>query len=284
MEKDIRNLTYGDEDSDFLIEQVHRTEPFARNNHFHSNYEIFYLFSGERSYFIKDRSYRVAAGDLVFINKYEVHKTSDLGPLGHERIVINFSDSFLGEDHFLIHPAIFSAFQQNTHLLRLKLAEQAFMQNLLHKLTKEVTRKETGYESYVRLLLIELLLFAARLFERNEVIDTSHRSPVHQKVTEIVKHINERFHEPLSLTELSETFYISPFYLSRTFKAVTGFTLIEYLNLTRIKEAQRLLKETGNKVIDISEAIGFDHLGHFDRIFKKITKMTPMSYRKMHMN
>jgi YesN/AraC family two-component response regulator len=149
------------------------------------------------------------------------------------------------------------------------------MQNLLHKLTKEVTRKETGYESYVRLLLIELLLFAVRQFERHEVIDTSHRSPVNQKVAEIVKHINERFHEPLSLTELSENFYISPFYLSRTFKAVTGFTLIEYLNLTRIKEAQRLLKETSIKVIDISEAIGFDHLGHFDRIFKKITKMTP---------
>ena len=80
---------------------------------------------------------------------------------------------------------------------------------------------------------------------------------------------------------LSETFFISPYYLSRTFKAVTGFTLIEYVNLTRIKQAQRLLKETDHKIIDIAEAVGFESIGHFDRIFKKIAATTPMTYRKL---
>jgi YesN/AraC family two-component response regulator len=211
-----------------------------------------------------------------------VHKTTDLGPPEHERIVINFSDSFLGAGHPLYHPAIFRAFQQKTHLLRLKPHEEAFVQSIYDKLTREVIKKELGFESYVRLLLIELLLFAARRIERNDATDHEQTSPLHKKITDIVKHINERFHDELSLTGLSETFFISPSYLSRTFKAVTGFSLIEYVNLTRIKEAQRLLKETDLKIIDIAEAVGFDNVGHFDRIFKKTAKMTPLTYRKMH--
>ena len=84
-----------------------------------------------------------------------------------------------------------------------------------------------------------------------------------------------------SRAELAETFYISPFYLSRIFKEITGFTIINYLNLTRIREA-RLLTDTDLKIVDIAESIGFESLTHFDRTFKKIMKLTASKYRKMN--
>ena len=89
-------VDYGHEESDFYLHQVDAHDALRANNHYHSTYEIYYLLSGRRHYFIKDSTYSVAAGDLVFINKYDVHKTSVLGSPQHERIVMNFSDAFLG--------------------------------------------------------------------------------------------------------------------------------------------------------------------------------------------
>ncbi|SEC67436.1 AraC family transcriptional regulator [Paenibacillus sp. GP183] len=279
--REANSLTFGDEEGEFYFQHVHRTKAFERMNHYHSTYEIYYLLSGQRTYFIKDKTYRIYGGDLIFINKHDLHQSTDLGKLGHERIVINFSDFFLGSDHPLYDPVLFRIFEQNCHLLRLNPPEQAFVESILNKLSKELVKQDVGYERYIRLLLIELLLFAARHMDRSVTEDTVPANPLHTKITDIVKYINEQYHSHLSLTGLSDTFFISPYYLSRTFKAVTGFTLIEYVNLTRIKEAQRLLKETDHKIIDIAEAVGFDSIGHFDRTFKNIAAITPMTYRKL---
>lgn len=275
-------LRYGAEEDDFHLEHVKRTEPFERTNHFHSTYEVYYLLSGQRAYFIKDRSYLISPGDLVFINKLDVHKTSDVGEPGHERIVINFSDRFLGADPALYSPALLAAFQHPAQVFRLKLQQQVFVQTLLGKLSRELTEQATGFEIYVKILLMELLLFAGRNAERQEPIPFEHASPLHKKISEIVGYINERFDEPMTLGGLSETFYMSPYYLSRAFREVTGFTFIEYVNTTRIKEAQRLLIESDMKIIAIAEAVGFDNIAHFGRMFKKLTKQTPLSFRKQH--
>ena len=79
-----------------------------------------------------------------------------------------------------------------------------------------------------------------------------------------------------------KAFFISQYYLSRSFKQVTGFTFIEYLNSVRIREAQRLLRETEKQVIQIAHMVGFNNISHFGRIFKAITKYTPLQYRKIY--
>ncbi len=78
--------TYADP---FYVEYVKRTSPFTMvSNHFHPYYEIYILLSGTRIYFVKDSTYAIEAGDLVFIDKHEVHKTLHAGQSEHERIDI----------------------------------------------------------------------------------------------------------------------------------------------------------------------------------------------------
>ncbi|OXM82705.1 helix-turn-helix domain-containing protein [Paenibacillus rigui] len=276
------SLTYGAEEGDFYMQHIKRTEPFERTNHFHGTYEIYYLLSGQRTYFIKDRSYMIYPGDLVFISKNDVHKTSDVGQPGHERIVINFSDKFIQAEHPLYHPALFGVYQQPTHVLSLKLQDQIFVQTIMSKLTKELKEKATGFETYIRLLLVELLLFSSRYAERQESVPFEHASPLHKKISEIVQFINIHYAESMTLSGISEQFYMSSYYLSRAFKEITGFTFIEYVNMTRIREAQTLLRETERKIIDIADTVGFENIAHFGRMFKKLTKMTPHEYRKQN--
>jgi YesN/AraC family two-component response regulator len=88
--------------------------------------------------------------------------------------------------------------------------------------------------------------------------------------------------KPLTLPALSDHFYISTSHLSRLFKEVSGFTFTEYMNIVRIKEAQKLLRETNFKVADIAETVGFGNIAHFGRVFKENTNITPLQYRSLN--
>jgi len=274
-------LNFGLEEGDFHMQHIKRTEPFERTNHYHGTYEIYYLLHGQRAYFIKDCSYLIVPGDLLFINKLDVHKTSDVGLPGHERIVINFSDLFIGLDYPLFHPFLFAAFHHPIHVFRLKLQDQIFVQSIFNKLACELKEKASGFELYIKLLLVELLLFAKRCTEKYTTDVSEHISPQHRKISEIVRYINIHFQESLSLDHLSKYFFMSPYYISRAFKEVTGFSFVEYLNTTRIREAQRLLQESKQKIIDIAAAVGIENVSHFGRTFKQLTGMSPLQYRKM---
>ena len=80
----------------YEIERLRRDRPYSMTvNHFHDHYEIYYLLSGKRYYFIQDRSYLIQEGDLVFIDKNELHKTRNADDHHHERILLSFDDSWI---------------------------------------------------------------------------------------------------------------------------------------------------------------------------------------------
>ncbi|CAI6052591.1 AraC family transcriptional regulator [Cohnella sp. JJ-181] len=280
MSKDTLLVDYGHEDRDIYLHRVIRAAPFERNNHYHGTYEVYYQVAGRKHHFIKERAYNVAAGDLVFINKYDVHKSSVLGSPQHERIVLNFSDAFLGTDHPLFDPGLLRIFRRPNHLYRLKPQEQWLAEDLFRKMEEEVKNREEGYELALRLLVTQLLLFASRLKEAEVDAADDPLSPTHKRIAEVVRHINAHYAERMALAGLAERFAMSPSYLSRTFKKVTGFTLVGYQNLVRIREAQTLLGTTADTVASISEKVGFEQFAHFNRTFRKVAGTSPTRYRK----
>ncbi|MDF2721367.1 MAG: AraC family transcriptional regulator [Paenibacillus sp.] len=249
-------------------------------NHFHDDtYEVYYLLSGERHYFIKDTTYRISKGDIVFIDKNELHKTGDTGVPNHERILLNFHESFLER---FAEPVLFHPFQREIRRLRLNLPEREWVERLLFEMLEEYNEEQPGSELAMQARLASLLLWCDRklaLQERDQA-PYEHESPAHKKIKEIVEYINGAYETPISLESVSKLHFISPFHLSRMFKRVTGFSFVEYVNTVRVREAQRLLKETEWTVTKISEAVGYENLGHFGRVFKQLTKTNPLHYRK----
>lgn len=246
-------------------------------NHFHDQYEIYYLINGERTYFIKDLTYRISEGDLVFIDKYELHKTGDVRLPNHERILINFADGFLR--HFS-QPLLYEPFRMKIRRLSVPPQEREWVQTLLLEMLKESSDALPGSETTLQAQLARLLIWCVRRMNRGSGEDFEHESPAHKKIAEIVAAINGSFEEPLSLESVAKEHYISPYHLSRMFKRVTGFSFVEYVNSIRINEAQRLLRETDWKVTMIAERVGYENIGHFGRVFKEIAKTNPLEYRK----
>lgn len=276
----LRNVTFGNEDEGpFYIQHIHRSDAFERTQHMHDMYELYYLYEGERMYFIRDRSYLILPGDLVLIDRRELHATSDSDKLGHARVVINFADSFV-EGATREAPFLLNAFQHASPVLRLDLPTRRIAEDILGKMIHEAREDLLGQQFAMRQYLIELLLFTARFVRMHPVTSPEHVSPLHRKISTIVRHINAHYAESVRLEELAERFEISPAYLSRMFKEITGFSLVEYVSLVRVQEAQRLLATTKLKVIVIAEQVGFGSLVQFGRVFRQMTKMTPLRYRQ----
>ena len=81
---------------------------------------------------------------------------------------------------------------------------------------------------------------------------------------------------------MAARFYISPYYLSRLFRRVTGQSIVDYINNRRIDAARRLLKNTELSISDIAEQTGFASAAHFRRVFRDVMGISPLQYRKGH--
>ena len=85
-------------------------------------------------------------------------------------------------------------------------------------------------------------------------------------------------HEKLSVEGIAKELFISPSYLSRRFKAVTGQTFLDMLNRRRVREAVRLFAEGETSVSRVAELTGFSDYKHFCAVFKRYTGLTPRDY------
>jgi AraC-like DNA-binding protein len=270
-------FNYWNERHNFFISQRN----FSNNKiqHTHNLYEIHYVFSGERAFFINDRTIKLCAGDVILISPTTLHKAINTNSTGCDGILLFFSETFLAAT-CPMKQFLAPLFDQEQLVINLPPNERNYFEQLFFKMLREVRLQNDGFELAVQALLLQTLVYLCRHIGQNQIKPFDNPSPIHEKVTEIVRFINRHYSEALSLTFLADHFYISPSYLSKVFKDSTGFTFIEYLNNVRIKEAKKLLIKSELKVIEIAEEVGFGSITHFGRVFKEITGCQPLAYRK----
>lgn len=72
---------------------------------------------------------------------------------------------------------------------------------------------------------------------------------------------------------------LSTFHFIRAFRASVGQTPHQYLRRRRIERACELLATTPVSVTDICDAAGFQSLGSFSSLFRRLTGESPAQYR-----
>lgn len=246
-------------------------------HHFHDFFEIYYMNSGSRNYFINDTTHTVETGNLVLIKPYDLHKTMDTG-LSHSRILINFKKTLLPFSD--IDKLIDLCFSQS-RVLSIGPSMQHTIEALLAQMIRVADAQNDFYLTHLQAQLVELLIEISRFLKSTKIADAT-TSPTNQKIYDIIQYLKANYSKHITLKELSHTFFISPFYLTRLFKKSTGFTCIEYIHSLRIIESQHLLKETSLKVIDIAQVVGFNNVSNFGKVFKSIIGISPLAYRKQH--
>ncbi|MFN3553839.1 MAG: helix-turn-helix domain-containing protein [Novosphingobium meiothermophilum] len=97
------------------------------------------------------------------------------------------------------------------------------------------------------------------------------------------RRIRERLARPgllPSVAELAALCGISPRHLQRQFLALTGKTVADYMETTRIEKAKALLEQGDLPVKAVAQACGFSHPNSFTRAFRRSTGQTPRAFRQ----
>ncbi|WP_310604340.1 helix-turn-helix domain-containing protein [Anaerosporobacter sp.] len=262
----------------FYIDKVTR-EPYFQmpSNHFHSEYEIYFLLTGTRKFFINHSFYTLHPNDFVLISKGELHRTSFIADASHERIVMYFNDIWLNHvvDTFgrdILNQCL------ATHKRSIAETDQLFISNLLEKMLDEYNSPTIYSNKLLQNYFEELLIFLLRTTSSNEY--TNDNTANDADIVKAAQYICSNYAHDLTLKEVADYVNLSPTYFSKKFKDSTGFGFKEYLIHIRVKEAAHQLLETKDSITTIAARCGFTDSNYFGDLFRKVTKLSPREYRK----
>ncbi len=109
------------------------------------------------------------------------------------------------------------------------------------------------------------------------------RLPSHSSfiVERAMSFIRDNIHSDVSLSAVARALLVHPNHLSRVFRQATGESFLEHATRMKISEAQRLLRESTDRVYQIADTVGYRDVEHFTRVFKRLVGVSPSRYREM---
>lgn len=243
--------------------------------HYHDYYEIYYLVSGKRKYLINYNVFEIEAGDIVLIDKRDLHMATNLDGWDCQRIVVNFNDEFFSEcdESF---KAVLECFKNNH--IKLPITHKKQINSLFNKILREYNSDEVFSQVLLKNYICELLAVIYRSVYSDKIAFPDNESDT--SIEKAIRYIYNNYHKKISLAEISNICHMNPSYFSRLFKKTTGINLISYINTIRIKNASTLLSDTDMTVLEIAQSCGYDNVQHFCEIFKKAKGVSASQFRK----
>lgn len=253
-------MIYQEDTASYFI-NTRSWRPSMPSMHYHASYELYYLVSGTREYFVEDKFFSVSSGSFVLIPPSTFHRT---GGSYARRILIGFTHDFLAETY--TSDAI-------DHLLK------CFSKTLISPPEKVLTR----CKSLLNILnecenKRESAIYLGNLL--CELSNCHEESTYNEQMSALIEYINSHFAEIESIEQIATHFFISKYHLCRMFRNTMGMTVIDYLNNIKIKNACEYLATTSKSVQEISQLCGFNSAAYFSNTFKKLTTLSPNKYRK----
>ncbi len=258
---------------------------FDGSYHFHSELELTYIESSSGKRFVGSNISEYTEGELVLIGSNIPHCWKSNVPEEPDdkyakAKVLQFRSDIFETNNFQISELKFlkNLFQKSSSGILIK-----------GKIRGEIVKKlyfknsDNSFQNFIQFL--EILYLVAQSTE-TELIDSQFSSlDFTHKETErfnrVFSYIVENFTNDILLNDLSELAHFTTTSFCRYFKQITKKTPIEIVMEFRIKHACNLLKTSEKSISEVCFDSGFGNLSHFNKEFKKSTRLTPFQYRQM---
>lgn len=171
---------------------------------------------------------------------------------------------------------IFSRLQSLIHMFyqrKLSMDEMWEVDNLFDSIELAVSGGETEEILGVTSQLISMLI--SEKTEENEP-----EFYPKDTVGQIMEYVRLHCEENLSLSFLAKEFYLTPSYLSRSFKKQTGKNLVAYITEQRLEKAVEYIKEGKKTLTEVAFLVGYDDYTYFNKVFRRYLGVSPMQYRE----
>lgn len=234
-------------------------------------FELMFVMQGSGSWHIDGRQYQAKRGDLLLFNAGVLH---DECPHASEDLML-FS---CGVDGMKI-----SGLPLNHLTPRGQTAVMASgsyyaeIGQLFSQIWQHINSKTLFASEISHVLLQALLLICRTLWTEKSETD---KSSVHAVGQRIKQFIDERYTESLDFRSITAELNMNRFYLAHKFKAYSGYSPKQYQTRRRIGEAQSLLLSTDMGVTEVANAVGYDNVNNFHRIFHNLVGIPPARYKR----
>lgn len=242
---------------------------YCAKMHSHDSYEIYCFLAGEAEYCVEGRRYSLEPGDLIVLQKGEIHLAEVRGEEAYTRIGVHFSSDELPQD--LLSPFYDRPAGKFNHY-----PARLFPDNhWVHYLEKMYAHKSQITEYCFLLPLL------AELTEQFQYLQKADLLAEKDPAAPIMRYINDHLCEELSLESLSRQFFISQTHLNRLFRKSAGITVWEYITVKRLFTAKYLL-ENGQPATQVFSRCGFSDYSTFFRAYKRRFRVSPSAHMKKH--
>lgn len=233
-----------------------------QNMNWHENLEILFITEGSGKIICDFEATAVECGDIFVVNSNRLHTVESDAELCYYCLIVDtsfctangvdpreitFMEKICNDEITQAYKNVVSAFSDTSHLRELK--------------TKTA-------------ILSLLLLITEKYVYPPE--NSQPQSKLFSSIRTAIEYIKANLSSPLSLDEIAAHTGYSRTYFSRKFKALTGYTVVEYINNERCAYARKLLL-SGVSVTKCAAEAGFESTSYFTRTYKKIMHKTPAS-------
>lgn len=256
--------------------------------HYHPEFEIVMMLESTGKKYIGSSITDFQPGDLCMIGSYlphyyknDIRYTEKDSGLNAKSIVIHFNYDFLGEKFLDIPESvnIRNLLERSKRGIQFGSEISADIKDKMIGLTNQqgMSRligliqilEELGHTRDVNYLTTDAIQL------RNEV-DSN-------RIKKVLEFVSENFQNDIMLEDVAQLANMSESAFSRYFKKRTRKTFSTFLTEIRIEHACKLLQNDKMSVSEISFDSGFNNLSNFNRQFKTIKKIPPLTYRMKYL-
>ena len=251
--------------------------------HFHDFNKIVIFISGNVTYLIEGKAYRLKPWDILLVSSSEVHKTIVDAAGTYERMIIWVNSNFLMK-HNSPDSNLLTCFdiatREKRNLLRLdpELLRQG--KYILSQLKEEYGKEGFGSQILKNSLFLQFIIYLNRLYLKPEAIKHQEDGEYNESIGAVIRYINENLCEDMSVESLASRFYMSRYHLMHKFKSQTGYTIHSYILQKRLIMANTLIK-SGKSMSEACSDCGFGDYSSFVRAFKKMYGLSPKQHHKL---
>jgi AraC-like DNA-binding protein len=235
--------------------------------HLHDTFALGAIEAGASKIRYRDRTVTQRAGDVVVIPAREVHTGESDGPQGWSYRMLYLPDELLlgfttADDLTFDGPSIPDP----------ELARRIIELHALLDAGANLLRGQTA--------LVDVLQM---LCSRHAAGSVGRKADGRSSATLglVRDYLETHFAKSISLMELSTLSGVSPFHLSRRFRARYGLPPYMYLELVRVNRAREMLRR-GDPISRVAFDTGFSDQSHLTRRFKRVVGVPPGQYAKTY--
>ncbi len=152
----------------------------------------------------------------------------------------------------------------------------SFLNLILHLVEKYCGRDVAVYLSKVLEVEIE------RESQSKFAIFMGQKDHEDEPIKKAQQYIESNVGQKISVDQLAGLFLIGRRNFERRFKKATANTPVEYLQRVKIEAAKKSLESGRENINEVMYAVGYSDSKAFRTVFKKITGLSPLDYRKKY--